>query len=465
MASGAGALAVGRYGVAVLGWAGSLILVRALPREGWGEYSLIFSIMGLIGSFADLKLGRIVIRDLQNAGDRLEDVLGSFVVMRLILGVLCYGLALGVVVAGRYPTIVLAAMAVSGTVLVVSAAGAALYVYFNAQMWMRALAVAGMVGQAIQLALTAGLAVGGYRNLVLFTIPAVIGEFVSLGWQLRAMRHSLRLRIDRARWRAWLGEAVALSIGTTLGSIYGEIDTVMLSKLASLTAVGVYAIGSKFATFTEVISNAVGASLLVAMTRSWPDDPEQIMAAFRRAFLLLFIAGIAVSVEFAAFSAQVVRLLYGQRYVVGHKAAVGLVLAEVLVYFSELCFVTLVVMGRNLAYVVAAGLGVVVNVGLNVVLIPRWSYNGASVATLVTEAVVLLILAGVLSRRGATMAWLPSWGVVKVCAAGGALAIVAFGLRGRVPWEAAAAVAAGVYLIVLHVTRVEGPGGLRALTK
>ena len=469
VAKGAGALVIGRYGVAVLGWAGTLVLVRVLSPNAWGEYSLIFSIMGLIGSFADLKLGRVVIRDLQDAGDRLEGTLGSFVTLRLVVGFASYVAALVVVWVGGYPPIVLEAMAVSAAVLIVAAAGSAMSVFFSSQMWMRAAAGADVVAQATQLVLTIGLAIAGYRDLVLFTLPAVLFEFVSLGALLRATRGMVRvrLRLDMTRWRSWLKDAAVLSIGATLGAVYMEIDTVMLSQLSNLPAVGVYAVGTKFATLAGVISAAVSASLLVSMTKNWPGNPDAVVAAFRRTMLLLFATGTAVALEFFAFSAPVIGLLYGRHYVAGSAAAERLVLAEVLTYFSELCFVTLVAMGRNLPYVLAAGVGVVLNVGLNLLLIPRWSYNGASVATVATEAVVLVILGVVLWRRHGTGSgeWIPRRGMVKVCVAGAAMATVAFSLRGHVPWEVAAAAAAGVYLAVLHLARVDGPTGLRALAQ
>lgn len=466
MAKGAGTLAVGRYVVAALGWASSVVLVRVFSPEVWGEYSLIFGIMGLIGSFADLQLGRTVMRDFRAAGDQINETLGAFVTLRLGVGVATYVAALAVVWIGRYPGIVLAAMAVSGTVLIVAAAGSAMYVYLTSQMWMRAVAVAGALAQATQLIVTLALALAGYRDLVIFTLPAVVFEFVYLGWQLRTVRGVVRLglRFNRARWGAWLKEAAVLTIGTALGSVYMRIDMVMLSKLVDIPAVGVYAVGSKFAALAGAIPGAVSASLLVSMTKTWP-DAEVFVAAFRRALLLLLVAGTAVALEFGAFAAPIVRLLYGQHYVVGAPAATGLVLAEVLTFFSDLCFVALVAMGRNLPYVLAAGAGAVANVAVNLVLIARWSYNGASVATLITEALVLLILAGVLWRKGPAGEWLPRRGMVKVGVAGAAMAAVAFSLRGHVPWELAAAGAASVFLLVLHVTRVGGPGGLRVLAQ
>lgn len=467
MAKGAGNLAAGRYAAAALGWAGSLVLVRVLSAKAWGEYSLIFGVIALIGTFADLQIGRVVLRELQHAGDGLEEMLGSYVTLRLSVGVACYGATIGVVWAGGYPNAVLIATVVAATVLILGSAVAGLWVYFSSQMWMRALGTGMVMAQVSQLGLTLILVAAGNRGLLLFVVPAVLFELVYVSLLMRSMRGSvrLRLRFDRSRWRCWLKEAGVLAIGSTLGAIYMGIDTVMLSKLADLPAVGVYAVGSKFGTLVQNVTTAVSAGLLVSMTKSWPDDTDGFVTAFRRALLLLFVAGVAVGIEFGAFSAQVIRLLYGQHFVVGSSAALGLVLASVLTYFSGLCFVALVAMGHNLAFVVATALGAVINVAINFVAIPRWSYNGASAATFITEALVLAILAGALRRRRKLAGWLPMRGIVKVSAAGVLMAAAAFLLRGHVPWELAAAVAAALYLVTLHFIRVDGPAGLRALAR
>jgi O-antigen/teichoic acid export membrane protein len=467
VATGAGLLTAGRYGVAVLGWAGTLVLVRVLSPQAWGEYSLIFSVMALIGTVADLQVSRIVVREFQTATDDLEETLGSFVTLRLSVGAVCYGAALVVVWVGGYPTIVLAAMAAAALVLVVGSADAALYIFFSSQMWMRTLAVANVLAQMSQLALTVGLALAGFHGLVIFTVPAILFELVFVAWLIRAMRGLIRvrLRFHTGRWWRWLKEAALLSIGAALGSIYMQVDTIMLSKLADLPAVGIYAIGSKFANLVGAVSTAVSTSLLVSLTKTWPEDPEAFVTAFRRAFLLLLVAGTALLMDFGAFATPVVRLLYGHHYAAGAGAAVGLVGAEVLSFLSDLCFVALVAMGRNAPYLVAAALGVVVNVSVNLVLIPRWSYNGASGATVLTEALVLAVLAGVLWRKGPPGEWLPWRPALKVGGAAAAMAAVAFAVRTHLPWEAAAAAATVVYVAVLHVIRVDGEGGLRALIR
>ena len=77
---GAGVLVLGRNIVAALGWTGTVIVVRQLSQQEWGEYSLIVSLLGIVGFIADLKLSRIVLRDVIGADHEFAgEVVGSYV--------------------------------------------------------------------------------------------------------------------------------------------------------------------------------------------------------------------------------------------------------------------------------------------------------------------------------------------------------------------------------------------------
>ena len=62
-------LVAGRYAVAALAWIGTVIIVRQLTVEEFGEYSVIFSLLGIVGFIADLRISRIVLADVLAADD------------------------------------------------------------------------------------------------------------------------------------------------------------------------------------------------------------------------------------------------------------------------------------------------------------------------------------------------------------------------------------------------------------
>ena len=106
--------------------------------------------------------------------------------------------------------------------------------------------------------------------------------------------------------------------------------------------------------------------------------------------------------------------------------------------------------------------GVVVNIGLNVVLIPEYSYIGSGWATVLTEVLVLTVLTlGVLRIPGVRP--LPWVAIAKCSLAATCAGLAGWALLDRIPWPVAGLVTAIVYLAVVHFVNIDGPGGLRVL--
>jgi O-antigen/teichoic acid export membrane protein len=157
-----------------------------------------------------------------------------------------------------------------------------------------------------------------------------------------------------------------------------------------------------------------------------------------------------------------VTLLYQQRYADATDAARLLVVGQGIHFFTLLAFTALVAAGRNRLYPIAMLVGVVLNIALNIVLIPQYSYLGSGWATVVTELVVLVVLTlGVIRIPGV----LPfPWAALGKCLVAGAVtAAVGWALLGRIPWPVGGAITAAVYFGTVHLLKPNGPGGLKAL--
>jgi O-antigen/teichoic acid export membrane protein len=151
----------------------------------------------------------------------------------------------------------------------------------------------------------------------------------------------------------------------------------------------------------------------------------------------------------------VLALLYGPAYASAARAFAFLMLTLPLLFMTNLLGNCLGAVGRQRAVLAIAGTNLVVNVGLNLVLIPRMDYAGAGLATLLTEACGLAMFAFVL--RGDFRAMFAWRQLLGLAAASAALAAVLFLLRA---WPAAAVIATGAlaYLgmvVALRLLRFE----------
>jgi O-antigen/teichoic acid export membrane protein len=465
MLSGAGVLVVGRYLVAALAWAGTLVVVRELSVNEFGRYQFVLSLLSIIGFIADLRLSRIVLRDLMEADrEKAGHIVGSYLGLRLLIGVVSYLVAMAWVLIGNYPGTVVLATAIAGLNLVILSGAFAIILLFEARLWLRDVATANVLGQIVQFGLTIAVAVAGFASIVWFSWTTVANAVVLTLWLVLVTGRTLRIRIhvEPARWWVWLKEVAPLALGAALDTVYFRIDIVMLSLLDTYRSVATYSVGYKFSDLLGAVPIAVVTPALTMMVAAWPSDPAGFRRTFRHALMLLTVGAVGATAGFVVYAEPLVSLLYTDRYAGATDAARLLVVGQALHFFTLLAFSTLVAVGRNRLYPVAMLAGVVLNVVLNIVLIPEYSYLGSGWATVVTEALVLVVLVLGVARIPGILPF--PWPAIAKCAIAGALAGgVGWALLERVPWPVGGAATAAVYLLAVHVLAVNGPGGLRAL--
>ena len=465
--SGAGHLFVSRLIVAAAGWIGTIIIARNLSPSGWGGYSFVFGLLGIVGIVVDLQVGRLVLKEVIQADDEAGRIVGSYVSLRALIGLVALVVAISVVLLGDYESQVVWATVVAGVGYLFISPANGLIAWFQARLWLRPVAVSNVLAALTQLGIVVVVAILTGGTMVQFAAAFVASQFVILVWRSRVLlRHHvhLDLRVDRARWWEWIKEAAPLTLGFALVTLYYKIDIVLLSQLDTLHAVGQYWIGYKFADLASALSLTFLTPLMTVMVAAWPHDVGALHRYYRQAATVLLLAGTLLTVGFALVAVPLVDLLYGAEYAPSVSAARFLMLGATLQFFSYLCYVTLVAVGRNRPYAIAGIVGVIVNVALNLVLIPHHSFRGSAVATVITEVLVLVVLVTALTRTPGIVS-IPWRVVVSLAVAASGMAVTYLALERVLPWPVAGAAAVAAFAGLLHVSGAEEPGGLRAFVR
>lgn len=397
----AGWLVVGRLVVAVIGWAGTIVVARNLDQETFGEFTFVFGLLGMLAIVTDLGLGRVALTGVMPDADNPRAFAGSYVVLRLLLGFLGYLVAVGFTVLGGYPSEIVTATAVGGIVVVLATASHAYELVLQANLRLGVVAVSAVVGRLAQLGcITAVVLADG--GLVWLMVPAIVAEVVigaiKIPWSLviQPAAYAIRPRL----WWSLVREAVPISVGAALATLYFRVDSIMLSKLADFTAVGIYGVAFKFVDVLHFVALSVSVPLLTVLVRSWPNDKRSFQGAVDRTVgVFTFLAG-GLLIHFGFFAAETVRLLYGAEYVVGARAVQLLIVGEIIALGSIIGLTVLTAAGRHRGYPLIALAGLVVNVALNLWAINRYGFEGAAVTTVVTEVVVLVGMWTLLHRFG-----------------------------------------------------------------
>jgi O-antigen/teichoic acid export membrane protein len=467
--SGGASLLAGRLASAALAWLGSLVVARSLSQEAWGAFSFVFGLLGLIGAMSDFQLGRSILRDLADETKDPSHVTGSYVVFRLMIGIAGYACATAFVLGAGYPLPVTTTTLVAGTVLLLGSMNAGLTMAFLSRRRSGSMAAGWTAAQAVQLAVILVDDMTGHRSVLAFAVPAVVYEVVLLGVQVALLRRrglGVRPNFDTVAWKRWGKEALPLAIGSAMAVVYDKLDLVMLSKLSTLSEVGLYAIGTKFATLAAFAGYALAMPLSAELAESWPDDPARFRSCFVLASETLSVAAFGVVALFLPFAPHLITTLFGRRFAPASTAARLVVAASSVQILNTLLVTTLVALRRSRLYPFAALSGIVVNAGLNVVLIPRLGIAGAGIATLATEVGVLTILSlGLLRHRPIRGAIARATLFKCLLAALAAVALAEVSLALGSAWLLALATSTVAYFAVLQALHAGGPGGLADLTR
>jgi PST family polysaccharide transporter len=168
--------------------------------------------------------------------------------------------------------------------------------------------------------------------------------------------------------------------------VYMRLDAVMLKTMKGDFAVGLYSAATKVSEVWYFIPVAIVSSVQPAIMRV-KDNPKLFDDRIRKLFSLMALSACVIGTAVALASHLVIRLLYSSAYLGAAPVLAVHVWASVFVFLGaaqspwDLSKNLLrLALYRTLA-------GAVINVALNLYLIPRYSAMGAAIATVISYAV------------------------------------------------------------------------------
>jgi O-antigen/teichoic acid export membrane protein len=158
------------------------------------------------------------------------------------------------------------------------------------------------------------------------------------------------------------------------------LDRVMLSQLSGFSETGQYGVGSRYAMVLMFCLTTFLTAYGPFMLSLWQDDPEAERQVRARLLSYITLGLVAAGLVLSLFARELTAILaprFDRSYQVVGVLSIGIVLFAIASVASMSIGLT-----RRTAYIGAyTVLATLVNVGLNLLLIPRWGMIGAATAT------------------------------------------------------------------------------------
>lgn len=413
----------------LLGIVTTVVIVRALEATRYGEWATILAAIELIAMVGNLGLETVAVRLAAQEPEREGAWIGATTSLRLALSVpmLAAFVAVLALLASDQE------MLVAGLVLAVTfltAAISTLRVVFRLHVRNHvtvAFTTANSVLWAGSVIAIAALDGGLVAFALAFTAISIVIQLALAVLALRTIH--VRWRGSRALWPQILGIGISVGVAATLTFAYGRIDQILVYEFASSpTEVGVYAAMYKILDNAGFIPLAVMTTLFPIMAGLYPTDEPRLRRMMQIAIDYLMIVALGGLALALAASGPIVELLYGPDYASGAAILPILMAAFVPICIGNVAGNMVVALDLQRRYIWFAALGLVLNVPLNVALIPEFGIEAAAWITLLTEVVVVALSLGIVLRRirmrlelrqialataAATLSGLAVWGLAE----------------------------------------------------
>ncbi|MCG3150283.1 MAG: hypothetical protein PCFJNLEI_03765 [Verrucomicrobiae bacterium] len=187
-------------------------------------------------------------------------------------------------------------------------------------------------------------------------------------------------------------EGAAFWVYAILYATYFQIDVALLERMLSLTAVGYYGVATRF---VYPLLQLPAALMVTAFPRLVSGAEPALQAKLR---WTLFGAAGALGIGLAGAAPWLVPWLVGEKYLAAVATLQIFSLYLPVAFLQTLNINRFLALGRGWLLAGVYGVGLVVNVVLNLWWIPRYEQNGCAAATVTAEAVVWLVSAWLLRR-------------------------------------------------------------------
>lgn len=380
----------------ILGTALGLIVVGLLTRylgtQGYGQYTTVIAYLGFFSVIADLGLYLIVLREISKKDANPEKVLGNVFTLRVIFAVLILGVGAGLAFFLKYPSIVKWGILLGTVNFVFVALTGVLTSIFQKFLKMYKVIFGEILGRIVLLIFTL-VFIGLKLNLIFIILSVIFGSFANffLVYRMAAKYVPIRLLFDFAYWKYILKETWPLAISVILNLIYFKIDTVILSLMKPAADVGLYGASYKVLEVLVTLPNMFVGLILPLLAYYAFLNREKFTEIFRRAFDFLILVTIPLVTGGFILAKPLILLIGGPDFAKAAPIFQILIFAVGCLFLGSLSGHAIVAINKQRKMVWGYLTVAILGLGLYFILIPRFSYIGAAIGTVVTEFTIAAI--------------------------------------------------------------------------
>jgi O-antigen/teichoic acid export membrane protein len=375
------------------------LITRYLGKDGFGEYATVLAFFAFFNAIGDFGIQTSVAREISRENADENAIMSSVLLLRGIASVIILLLTPLLVFFLPYSNHLKFAIIIAAIAFVFSSLSMTLNGIFQKHLAMDRVATVELFGKLIQLAIIL-LAVYkdlGFHAIVSALLASLAFNALAVYWISRSY-FVFSFHFDWGYWKIFLAHALPLGVSSLITFTYFKTDTILLSFLKTSADVGIYNVAYKVIENLIFFPAMVAGLVLPLLSRFAFTEKEKFNLIADKTFKVFLVLVVPLIIGVLFLAPQIIAVIGGSGFSESTAVLRILVFALAFIFFGQFFNTILIVVNLQKKLMKALLSVAILNVSLNLFVIPRFSYIGAAYTSVITESCVVFFSAMIVYR-------------------------------------------------------------------
>lgn len=373
-------------------------IARYLGPENYGVLSYSIAFVGLFGFIASLGVDGILNRELVKTPEKRDELLGTTFRLKLIGGAIAFCLAIASVLIFKSEPRVKILVALFAFSFILQSINI-VSTYFNAEVKSKNSVKAVFIATIITSILKIIIILLGKGVIWLVIVFVLDSLWQGIGLVKAYRRYGLKIgnwKFDKILAKVILKNSWPLMLASAAWFISLKIDQVMIGSMLGNYKVGIYAAAVKLVEVWYFVPGIICTALLPAIINAKITDEKLYKNRLKNFYILMTIIPLVMAVLVTLLAQPIIQVLFGNGYLESIIILRIYIWSSIGVFLGNATYQYL--LSENFIKTVFWFnlLAMIVNIILNLILIPVYGITGSAWATLISYTIspALILIGG-----------------------------------------------------------------------
>ncbi|MFA6183902.1 MAG: oligosaccharide flippase family protein [Parcubacteria group bacterium] len=388
-------------------------ITRYLGVNGFGDYATVLAFFSFFGAILDLGLYSIATREISRKNSNEEKIMSNVFALRLISASFLVIIVPILFVFLPYPEEIKKGI----LIIALSYVFASSYMVFNGifqkNLRMDKVTIAELIGKVLQVIFVILVVKNdwGFTSVMMSVLVSTMFTFFMVIFLSRKYS-KFSLEFDFDYWKKFLKMSYPVGISAFVTFLYFKMDTIMLSFLKGSESVGIYNMAYKIIENITFFPGMIVGLILPLLSMYVFSDKNNFTKVINKTVKVFLIMVVPMIIGTLFLAEDVINIIGGNQFLISANVLRILIFALAFIFFGNLFNSVLLAANLQGKLMYILSFCAVFNIGLNFILIPKYSYMGAAVVSVLTELLVVVLTMWAINKRVDYNFSLKGWGKI-----------------------------------------------------